>query len=323
MGAMKTYRYVRVAMLLFVVGLGTVLALQIGRQDGCYLGSISAYFYTPAGRFFSAALVAVGALLVCLRSEFDPEDVLLNFAGMFAPVVALVPTTRGVACVGTPAKAEHTGGHVLSEADPRAKAAADLTQRLASQEISLSVWALIAMGAGGLLVLLAVTWFDRASGTGLGAWWNELTWWPIIGFGAAAVVLVVVGWLGLHPSLVQPKTLHTAAAVLMFVCLAGVAAMNAWLVRRQPPITRAHRVARATYGPIAIGMVLTILVAAYLFLTDTRLHHWVFWVEFTEITLFAALWGVQTAELWGQDTRPAPGVTPTLPDLTKAVVSVK
>src|SRR5205085_6408417 len=56
------------------------------------LGSISAYYYTPVRGMFAGALLAIGACLVCIRGSTTVEDILLNVAGMLAPVVALIPT---------------------------------------------------------------------------------------------------------------------------------------------------------------------------------------------------------------------------------------
>ena len=78
------------------------------QSTGCFQTSISAYYYTPVHGVFIGALVAVGTCLICLRGNTDAEDILLNLAGMFAPVVALVPTPGTGSC-----------GSVLTTADNR------------------------------------------------------------------------------------------------------------------------------------------------------------------------------------------------------------
>lgn len=62
------------------------------RRDGGSLGSINAYYYTPVRGMFAGALLGIGVCLVCIRGSTTVEDVLLNAAGMLAPVVALIPT---------------------------------------------------------------------------------------------------------------------------------------------------------------------------------------------------------------------------------------
>src|SRR5947209_5754286 len=91
-----TYRYVRVALFVLIAGLVTVVLSEVV-QTGCARTSLSAYFYTPAGRVFSAVLVAIGALLICLKAEHPFEDFMMKVAGMAAPIVGLVPTTKGAA----------------------------------------------------------------------------------------------------------------------------------------------------------------------------------------------------------------------------------
>ena len=67
----------------------------------CWQGSISTYYYTPVHGFLIGALVTMGVCLYCLKGNIAVEDVLLNLAGMFAPVVALVPTDPPTSCVST------------------------------------------------------------------------------------------------------------------------------------------------------------------------------------------------------------------------------
>src|SRR6266568_1524808 len=90
----KTSRYLRLSMVGLVIGLGASLIFELVRVDGCLLGSISAYYYTPVHSFFVGTLIAIGVCLIALRGNTALEDVLLNFAGTFAPFVALVPTDR-------------------------------------------------------------------------------------------------------------------------------------------------------------------------------------------------------------------------------------
>jgi hypothetical protein len=97
--AIKTWRYLRLAMIALVVGLAAAVIYEVARRGGdCVQTSISAYYYTPARAIFIGALIAIGACLICLRGSRDWEDILLNVAGMLAPVVALVPTPAPGVC---------------------------------------------------------------------------------------------------------------------------------------------------------------------------------------------------------------------------------
>lgn len=88
---LKTYRYVRVIIIAMTIGLLTSVVVEIRRARGCALGSLSAYYYTPARGLFTAGLIGIGICLVALRDVDDFKDALLNFAGMFGPMVALIP----------------------------------------------------------------------------------------------------------------------------------------------------------------------------------------------------------------------------------------
>jgi hypothetical protein len=95
--AEQTWRYLRLAMIALVIGLGVALVYERSGQD-CFQTSISAYYYTPVHGFFIGALVAIGVCLYCLKSHPGAEDILLNLAGMCAPIVALVPISKPGEC---------------------------------------------------------------------------------------------------------------------------------------------------------------------------------------------------------------------------------
>ncbi|NUQ32279.1 MAG: hypothetical protein HOP99_05590, partial [Dermatophilaceae bacterium] len=95
-----TYRYLRGAMIALLL----MLLLSVGYQwwwetdHSCWLGSISAYYYTPARTVFVGSLCALGASLIAYKGHSSEEDVLLNFSGFMAFVVAMVPTVPDLRC---------------------------------------------------------------------------------------------------------------------------------------------------------------------------------------------------------------------------------
>src|SRR4051794_38394117 len=91
--AIKTWRYLRLAIVVLAAGLAVAVAYQVFHGTcKCFLTSISAYYYTPVHAYFVGALVSIGVCLLCLKGNTPGEDILLNLAGMLAPVVAFVPT---------------------------------------------------------------------------------------------------------------------------------------------------------------------------------------------------------------------------------------
>jgi hypothetical protein len=58
------------------------------------LGSVSAYYYTPAQAFFVGGLIGLGACMIALKGTTPVEDLFLNLGGVFAAIVAIIPTGR-------------------------------------------------------------------------------------------------------------------------------------------------------------------------------------------------------------------------------------
>src|SRR5215216_7238863 len=86
-----------------MIGLAAGLLVSIVYEIGdegwdCVQKSISAYYYTPVHGYFVGALLSIGVCLFCLKGSTETEDVLLNLAGMFALIVALVPTADPESC---------------------------------------------------------------------------------------------------------------------------------------------------------------------------------------------------------------------------------
>ena len=98
-----TYRYLRAAMvvLLFMMLFSVSYEWFWHWRDtgqSCFLGSISAYYYTPVRTVFVGSLCALGAVLIAYKGHSSAEDVLLNFSGFMAFVVAMVPTVPDSLC---------------------------------------------------------------------------------------------------------------------------------------------------------------------------------------------------------------------------------
>ena len=111
--AITTWRYLRIAMVVLVIGLGVSIGIEhLKTKTDCFQHSISAYYYTPVHGLFVGTLMAVAAALVCLRGNSPREDVVLNIAGIAASIVALVPTPDGGSCTSVPAPTEDRGANI-------------------------------------------------------------------------------------------------------------------------------------------------------------------------------------------------------------------
>ena len=98
---LRTYRYLRLAMVLIVILLFISVATYIGSSSGQMLQSISASYYTPVRAVFVSSLCAIGTCLIVYQGNTDVEDVLLNGSGFFAFIVGFVPTRPEEKCVAS------------------------------------------------------------------------------------------------------------------------------------------------------------------------------------------------------------------------------
>ncbi|HRW20256.1 MAG TPA: hypothetical protein P5181_15585 [Dermatophilaceae bacterium] len=257
-----TYRYLRLATVVVVVMLAVALGAQYAAA-GCWQTSISAYYFTSAHSAFVAALCAIGTCLIVYQGNTDTEDVVLNFAGYLAFVVAFVPTSREPICAG-----------------PGLPAAYDIAPGVRTTVLALVVTGVVAEA-------LRIR-FTRGTGRPPLSRWARLA--------------TVVGWtviaVGIIAYAVAPQRFedygHTTAAVTMFVGIIVVIVLNALSAKAadQP----AGYV--AAYQGIAAVMAVTLVAIVAIRLALPQWVHVVIWVEVVLIAAFAAFWLVQTKELW-------------------------
>ena len=91
--AIKTYRYLRIGMVVLVLLLASSVIIEAVKAK-CLQTSISAYYYTPVQAIFVGGLMAIGVCLIVIKGSTPAEDLCLNLAGMLAPIVAVVPTSE-------------------------------------------------------------------------------------------------------------------------------------------------------------------------------------------------------------------------------------
>jgi hypothetical protein len=277
LSAVKTYRYLRLSVVGMAFALAVALVIEIATgETGGLLGSISAYYYTPVVGIFVGVLVAAGVSLIAIKGREGAEDIMLNLAGMLAPMVALIPTPISDPVYGL---------------DPNERSVPPELVPTVENNVA----AMLTLGLVGVVVAFA--WLPRGGKqrtTGI----RGLT---------AGVVLVIAGWLWF---LLDRSSFldygHYAAAVPMFLLLAAVAVVNALRApERDAADVRGFTPSqyRTVYGIIAVSMAAVIGIALLMFAGQAMLDWslptgWLFLVEALLLAAFSAFWLAQTAENW-------------------------
>ena len=268
---LDTYRYLRGGMVAMIVLLGAAVLIERWHAT-CWQTTISAYYFTSVHAVFIAALCVIGALLIVYEGSSDTEDALLNFAGILAFVVAMVPTSRPVLLCGS----------ATFEFDGRSAIA--------------NTWAVVV----ALAVSRAASWWlhHRNSTTPtrspLG---TAAVWVQRVALTAGMVVLAVA------PDWFQANA-HGVAAVAMFGAIILTVAITAFVAGNQDPDRCPHgRRYQRIYRVIAASMAVTLVAAVVLHHLLDGFNHAIIVVEAALIGEFAVYWLVQTVELWGAATR--------------------
>ncbi len=293
-----TYRYLRLAIVLLALFLGTAVAIEAWWGDSPAQASISAYYYTPVRGVFVATLVAMALGLIAIQGrDWGYEDVLLNFSGMLAPVVALVPTpilgTDALPC-------------------PADYAADEKCVPLAFQDgVANNVWALFVLAVGSIAVAAVVTRPSRRTGVTWRRW--------LVGYVLAALLVVATLVVFATDRELFLRWAHYAAAVPMFGLLVAVGVVNGLATDhtrspgRQPPrIPGVTEHLRAWYFGLAVAMSLVVgLAVGYglLFGEDGGWTAWLFWVEVALLVMFSLFWTLQTIDFWNEGLPPPEGAS--------------
>lgn len=291
----KSYRYLRSGMVAMLVGLAVAVVYQ-SVQQGFLLGSISAYYYTPAQAIFVGALIALALAMIALQGKTPSEDVFLNLGGMLAAVVAIVPTARSADFTAA-VHACRADNSIANVDCPTVTALADATQANVQNNM-------VALFVIGLLGLVATVVFALRD---YGSRWRR----GLVAAICAAVVLYAAAIVAFAVSVSWfVDSAHYLAAIGLFLCMIVVVVANA--IRHHldaTSMTRAHAALASydRYAWIAWGMVAVAVGGAVLWLTGFIT---LFWVETAVIVMFGLFWVVQTTESWREtETVSSPATT--------------
>jgi hypothetical protein len=280
----QSYRYLRVVMIGLLVALAAAVFYQTIEQDS-FLSSVSAYYYTPAQAVFVGALIGLGACMIALQGMSGAEDTLLNLGGIFAIVVAIVPTSRGAdfqtavhACVTNQASTNLDCPTTLA------------LQAVTRANVENNVAALLIVGGLALILSAYILVRDTKSGSGTaGRGWALAGFLAALGVWLLGLIALVawLDWLAGHA--------HYIAAAGLLVAIVAVAAANARRRQEKPTLKGALASPRAyyyTWTAIAMLAGAAVLIALWLAGAIT-----LFWVEILVALLFIAFWTVQTIEV--------------------------
>jgi hypothetical protein len=276
--ALKTYRYLRIGMIGAVILLGVSILLESSRAnnavtnaDWCLQDSISAYYYTPVRAIFVASMFIVGFALIAYKGHSVGEDFLLNIAGMFAPIVAIVPTTT----VGDCWSIEPSPLPVTEEGS---------LANWVVTNIDNNIDALLIVGSLSVLVAFLIWRMTKRDEKRL-AEIQPGTGWLLL---ATALGLSAAWLLKFYGRDFFLANAHGKSAILFFVFLWSAIITN--IVQHW----RLHQPYVAPYIVVALAMLVGIPVS---FLFG---DHQILAMEAWEIIAFATYWIVQSVENWDE-----------------------
>jgi len=261
----RTYRYLRIGVAGAVVVIFT--AVGVAAASVGWLTSVSDYYYTSARDAFVGALVAVALALVALSGR-GAERFLLDAAAVFAPLIAVVPTT------------------VVPGSIPGVEVACDGRCFPSGYEADAATGVTTYLIVGGLTVLVALLLVALRQ-TSLASIAASLV------FTVAVLVAVALTWSFARGLFLDQG--HFIVTVAFFGLFAAVTIRNAFPRREAPP----PPVFRVIYTAIAVGLaLLLVLYVVLLPQADATGVPVVLITEAAALVLFFAFWVVQGIEKW-------------------------
>lgn len=293
--AIKTYRYLRISMIMTVVLLVASIGIERSKVS-CFQTSISAYYYTPVRAIFAGSLMVIGFALIVIKGRGTFEDTCLNIAGMLAPVVALVPT-GDIGAKGEGDLKEEMFRCSPSQPLPRpvtegspeevAKAKAAF-EDVVKAIVEANFYALLIAGALGLLVAVVVAlamkfgWFGVTEPVEKGT---------VVSLTITALLLAG-GWAWIRNSEDFFTAAHAPAAYAMFGFLFLAVAGKAWEHWKD-----SRKIYLGWYVVVGLAMFAGLAIPVFSLFGE----HAVFALEAWEILWFALFWLVQTIERWNEE----------------------
>lgn len=288
--ALNTYRYLRISIVVLVVALLASVVIERTKVDGCWQGSISAYYFTPVHAVFVGTLVVIGVSLIAIKGGTPREDMLLNLAGVLAPIVAFVPTKA------------------LSH---KACVSSELVFNDREAAVDNNVLAFLIGGIVAILTLIVVVRLmnkrtrkhadepaDEQSASGVQVLLGNGTL-----FALAILVAGCIWYFTFRESFLNDA--HGLTAVAMFGVIFVVMLMNRKVAKH--PYSRLYTITAGAMVAVAIGVGIAKVI-------DSDWRHHILYIEFLELSVFAVYWVVQTFEHWNDDVAAPPDASEGAPE---------
>ena len=261
----STYLALRTAMILLVVMLFVTIVFQALVNAHCLQHSISAYYYTGVRGAFVGTLCSVGVCLIVYHGNTNAENVLLDYSGFMAFVVAFVPTKVDNTCtaVNVPTVDEVTAA------------------------VRNNVSGLIVVGAAAVLLGLFGKRYAATRELRHDAYARTAAILSLIVLAAGAAFFVFL------PTTFE-RVGHAVSATALFAGIVAVVGANAVGLRRTSGVWNRYTVVAAAMLASAGGCFLA---------RGLGFGHWLLVLEALLIAEFAAFWFIQTRELRGRVRR--------------------
>lgn len=285
---LRTYRNLRLGIAGTVILIG--VAVGVVTADEGVLPSISAYFYTSARSIFVGALIAAAVAILALSGR-GIERVLLDAAGIVAPLIALVPT---------PIHAGTVPGYERACAPT-----ASCTPVSVLRDVNTGVISYLIVGVIVVVATLVVSLARRrAEGIRLS------TVLPSLAIAVLVFAAVAVGWWAARD--VFLSLAHLLAAIAFFGLIAAVAVVKVF-EHPDAPAAAPRPWHRAAYWFIAIAMSVNLVVMVIVVQTGANVGAVpppVFIGECVALSLFVLFWVLQTIQKWNEAD---PSFAPAMP----------
>lgn len=275
---LATYRYLRLGILAAVFMLAISVLHEVRQAPGCWQTSISAYYYTPVRSIFVGGLLVIGFSLIVIRGKSNWEDMFLNLAGMFAPVVALVPTSATGTCLSIPLSA------APANTEEEQKALAEWLQVNLHANIQNNMFALLMAGVFAVAFVLVFA-RPRSFKRPLANPTSRFTYSLLL-----TILLLSIGLWSFRRYDAFEENAHYIAAYVMFFFL--------WVVVVLNQLTTQDAAYKHLYRVIWVGMLLSVCLLPSLDALVLEIKHLTLWLEALAIGLFATFWVVESVEQW-------------------------